>query len=96
MNKAALIEEVSHKTGLSRKDSERSVNAVFDTIIEKMVSNEKVQIVGFGSFEVKERASHIGRNPRTGEEVIIPPINVPTFKAGKSLKDIISEKKELK
>ena len=91
MNKAELISAVAQKTGLSRKGSEKAVCAVFDTIAENLGNDEKVQIVGFGAFEVKQRAAHIGRNPRTKEEVRIPATRVPSFKAGKVLKEAVTK-----
>lgn len=91
MNKAELISAVAQRTGLSRKNSEKAVCAVFNAITETLEEGEKVQIVGFGAFEVKQRAAHIGRNPRTKEEVRIPESKVPTFKAGKVLKEVISK-----
>jgi DNA-binding protein HU-beta len=91
MNKAELISAVAQKTGLSRKNSEKAVCAVFDTITENLSEGEKVQVVGFGAFEVKQRAAHIGRNPRTKEEVRIPASRVPSFKAGKVLKEVIAK-----
>lgn len=91
MNKAELISAVAQKTGLSRKGSEKAVCAVFDTIAENLRNDEKVQIVGFGAFEVKSRAAHIGRNPRTKEEVRIPATRVPSFKAGKVLKEAVTK-----
>jgi DNA-binding protein HU-beta len=91
MNKAELITAVAQKTGLSRKNSEKAVCAVFDTIADNLKNGEKVQVVGFGAFEVKQRAAHIGRNPRTKEEVRIPASKVPSFKAGKVLKEVISK-----
>ena len=91
MNKAELISAVAEKTGLSKKDSEKAINATFDTIILSMEAGEKVQLVGFGAFDVKERASRIGRNPKTKEEIEIPASRVPVFKAGKALKDAISK-----
>jgi len=93
MNKAELVLKVASKTGLSKKDSEDSVNAVFDSVIEELAKGNKVQIVGFGAFEVKYRAPHVGRNPRTGEVVTVPVSKVTAFRAGKSLKDAISGKK---
>ena len=89
MNKAELIATVAEKTGLSKKDSEKAVNAAFDTITEALAAGDKVQLVGFGSFEVKTRAERIGRNPATGAEIKIAASKVPTFKAGKALKDIV-------
>ena len=91
MNKAELISAVAEKTGLSKKDSEKAINATFDTIVLSMEAGEKVQLVGFGAFDVKERASRIGRNPKTKEEIEIPASRVPVFKAGKALKDAISK-----
>ena len=89
MNKAELITVVAEKTGLSKKDSEKAINATFDTITLAMEAGEKVQLVGFGAFDIKERASRIGRNPKTKEEIEIPASRVPVFKAGKALKDAI-------
>ena len=89
MNKAELISAVAEKTGLSKKDSEKAINATFDTITLAMEAGEKVQLVGFGAFDIKERASRIGRNPKTKEEIEIPASRVPVFKAGKALKDAI-------
>ena len=91
MNKAELISAVAEKTGLSKKDSEKAINATFDTITLAMEAGEKVQLVGFGAFDVKERASRIGRNPKTKEEIEIPASRVPVFKAGKALKDAMSK-----
>ena len=91
MNKAELISAVAEKTGLSKKDSEKAINATFDTITVAMEAGEKVQLVGFGAFDIKERASRIGRNPKTKEEIEIPASRVPVFKAGKALKDAISK-----
>ena len=92
MNKAELIAEVANKTGLSKKDSEKAVNATFDTITTALESSEKVQLVGFGVFDVKERAARIGRNPKTKEEIEIPASRVPQFKAGKALKESVDKK----
>lgn len=89
MNKTELIAAVAEKTGLSKKDSDAAVNAVLNTIAETLKANEKVQLVGFGSFEVKHRAERTGLNPRTKEPVTIAASKVPTFKAGKALKDAI-------
>ena len=89
MNKTELIAEVAKKCGLSKKDAEKAVNATFDTVTDALCSGEKVQLVGFGSFEVKTRAERIGRNPATGAEIKIAASKVPTFKAGKALKDIV-------
>ena len=91
MNKAELIAAVAEKTGLSKKDSEKVVNATFDTITSTLESGEKVQLVGFGVFDVKSRGVRIGRNPKTKEEIEIPASRVPSFKAGKALKDAVAE-----
>ena len=91
MNKAELIATVAEKTGLSKKDSEKAVNATFDTITAALKDGDKVQLVGFGSFEVKKRAARVGRNPKTKEEIEIPATRVPVFKAGKVLKDAVSK-----
>ena len=90
MNKAELITAVSEKTGLSKKDSEKAVNAALDTITETLEIGEKVQLVGFGVFDVKERGVRIGRNPKTKEEIEIPASRVPQFKAGKLLKEAVA------
>lgn len=91
MNKAELIAEVAVKTGLSKKDSEKAVNAALDTITDSLVKGEKVQLVGFGAFEVKERGVRMGRNPKTKEEIEIPASRVPQFKAGKALKEAVDQ-----
>ena len=91
MNKAELVAAVAEKSGLSKKDSEKAVNAAFETISAALVKGDKVQLVGFGSFETKERNARIGRNPRTKEEIQIPASRVPTFKAGKALKDVVAK-----
>lgn len=91
MNKAELITAVAEKTGLSKKDSEKAVNAAIDSIVDTLVAGEKVSIVGFGAFDVKERGVRIGRNPKTREEIEIPATKVPFFKAGKALKDAVAE-----
>ena len=91
MNKAELVAAVAEKTALSKKDSEKAVNAAFDAISETLVEGGKVQLVGFGSFETKERNARVGRNPRTKEEIEIPASRVPAFKAGKALKDTVAK-----
>ena len=91
MNKTELIAAVAEKTGLSKKDSDAAVNAVLNTIAETLKANEKVQLVGFGSFEVKKRAARTGRNPKTKEAIEIPASSVPVFKAGKALKDAVAK-----
>lgn len=89
MNKAELVAAVAEKTEFTKKDAEKAVAAVFDTISETLAANEKVQLVGFGTFEVKKREERVGRNPQTKEEIIIPACKVPGFKAGKALKEAV-------
>lgn len=91
MNKAELILAVSEETGFSRKDVETTVNATLNAITKALVQEEKVQIVGFGSFETKQRAERLGRNPKTRESVVIPAAKAPVFKAGKALKDAVDQ-----
>ena len=92
MNKAELIAAVAEKTGLSKKDSEKAVNAAFDTIVETLVSGEKVQMVGFGVFDVKERGVRIEVvTPRLAKRSRSLQARVPFFKAGKALKDAVAE-----
>ena len=87
MNKTELIGMVSEKTDMAKKDVEKVVNAVIDSIIDTVTKDEKVQLVGFGTFEKRHRAARKGRNPATNEEITIPALNVPVFKAGKAFKD---------
>lgn len=87
MNKSDLIGAVSEKTEMAKKDVEKVVNAVVDTIIDTVKRDEKVQLVGFGTFERRHRAERKGRNPATKEEITIPALNVPVFKAGKAFKE---------
>ena len=91
MNKTELIAEVSKKTGMPKKDAERAVNATVDTIAETLAANGKVQLVGFGSFEVKTRAPRQVRNPQTKAVITIPASKAPVFKSGKSFKDEVSK-----
>ena len=91
MNKTELIAAIAEKTGLSKKDSEAAVSAVVDTITEALKAEDKVQLVGFGSFEVKKRAARTGRNPQAGETIEIAAAKLPVFKAGKALKDAIDK-----
>ena len=91
MNKAELIAAVSEKAGISKKDREKAINATFDTISAALEAGEKVQLVGFGVFDVKERGARIGRNPKTKEEIKIAASRVPAFKAGKALKDAVAK-----
>lgn len=89
MTKAELISAVAESTGLSKKDATAAVASVFEEITKAMANGEKVQLVGFGNFEVRERAARTGRNPLTGEEIEIAASKVPAFKAGKALKDAV-------
>ena len=91
MNKSELVAAVAEKSGLSKKDSEKAVNAAFDSITAALVGGDKVQLVGFGAFEVKARNARVGRNPRTKQEIQIPASRVPAFKAGKALKDAVAK-----
>lgn len=89
MNKTELINKVSEKSGLGKKDAEKAVNAFTETITESLKSGNSVQLVGFGSFQVKARAAREGRNPQTGKAIKIAATNVPSFKAGQKLKDAV-------
>ena len=89
MNKTELIAAVAERAELSKKDAEAAVTAAIDVITEALRQDEKVQLVGFGSFEVKKRAARVGRNPKTKEPIEIPASTVPVFKAGKVLKDTV-------
>ena len=91
MNKAELVAAVAEKNALSKKDREKAVNAAFEAITAALVGGDKVQLVGFGAFEVKERNARVGRNPKTKEEIQIPASRVPVFKAGKALKDVVAK-----
>jgi len=90
VNKQELVSSVAEKSGLTKKDSEKAVNAVFASIEQALAKGEKVQLVGFGTFEVRKRAARKGRNPQTGAEIKIAAAKVPAFKAGKALKDSVS------
>ncbi len=91
MNKTELINAVSEKADLSKKDAEAAITAMVEAITQALTEGEKVQLVGFGSFEVKTRAARVGRNPRTGEEIPIDAAKLPVFKAGKALKDAVAQ-----
>ena len=91
MNKNELISAVAEKSGLSKKDAAAALDSVIAAISESLAQGEKIQLVGFGTFEVKERAARSGKNPRTGEAVEIPASKAPVFKAGKALKDAVSK-----
>lgn len=89
MNKVELISAVANKTGLKKKEAEAAVNAVFTSITEALAADEKVQVVGFGTFKVKTKESREGRNPKTGEKITIAASKSPVFTAGKALKEEI-------
>ena len=91
MNKAELIAAVAEKTGMSKKDTETVIVAALNTITEARAVEEKVQLVGFGSFEVKKRAERTGLNPKTLETIAIPASKAPTFKPGKALKEAVAK-----
>lgn len=90
MNKNELVASVADKAGLSKKDAEKAVAAVFDSIQDALAAGDKVQLIGFGVFEVKERSARKGRNPRTGEDIEIPAAKNPGFRAGKALKNAVN------
>ena len=89
MNKTELIAAVADKIGITKKDADAAVNAVLDSIVGAVAGGDKVQLVGFGTFEVRERSARQGRNPRTKEPIQIPASKLPVFKVGKSFKDSI-------
>ena len=89
MNKTELVNAVKAKTEFSAKDSEKAVKAVFEAVTEALAKGEKVQLIGFGTFEVRERAAKEARNPRTGETIKVEAAKVPAFKAGAALKDAV-------
>lgn len=91
MNKTELIAAVAEKAELSKKDAEKAVKAFTDVVSEELVNGGKIQLVGFGTFEVAERAARTGKNPQTGKEIKIPASKAPKFKAGKALKDTVNK-----
>ncbi|MCR5451501.1 MAG: HU family DNA-binding protein [Lachnospiraceae bacterium] len=91
MNKAELVNVIANKVGLQKKDTEAVLKAFTDVVAEELKKGEKVQIVGFGTFDVNERAARTGRNPQTGEDMVIAAAKVPKFKAGKALKENINK-----
>lgn len=92
VNKTDLIQEVAKKSELTQKDSGKAVDALFSAISDALKNGDKVQLIGFGNFEVRERAARTGRNPQTGEEIEIAAGKVPAFKPGKQLKDAVAGK----
>ena len=91
MNKKDLVMALAEKTGTTKKSAEETLNVMVDIITEELKKNEKVQLIGFGSFETRKRAARKGRNPQTGAEMKIPASTVPVFKAGKALKDAVNK-----
>ena len=91
MNKTELVAAVAAKAELSKEDAEAAVNAVFDSVKDALAEGDKVSLIGFGTFSVKTRAARTGLNPRTKETIEIPESKVPAFKAGRALKDAVSE-----
>ena len=91
MNKTELIAAVAEKTGMTKKDAERVINATFEAVTASLVKGEKVAVSGFGNFEVKAREARVGRNPRTKETIQIPATKLPAFKASKTLKDTVAK-----
>lgn len=90
MNKTELVAAISEKTELTKKDSQKALKALIDVVAEELKKGEKVQLVGFGTFEVSERAARTGKNPQTGAEIKIAACKAPKFKAGKALKDAVN------
>lgn len=91
MTKVDLVNKIAEKLDCSKKDSEKALNSVLEVITESLANGEKVALVGFGTFEVKERAERTCKNPRTQEEMVVPATKVPSFKAGKGLKDAVAK-----
>ena len=92
MNKTEFVDQIANNAGMPKKDAERFLNSFVNTATTALNKGEKIQLVGFGTFEVKERAERKGRNPKTGEEITIPASKSPSFKAGKALKDTVNNK----
>lgn len=90
MNKTELVASVAEKCGMTKKDAEKAVTSVVDAITEALVAGDKVQLVGFGTFEVRERAARVGRNPSTGEDIEIAASKAPAFKPGQALKNALN------
>ncbi|MDD5952925.1 MAG: HU family DNA-binding protein [Oscillospiraceae bacterium] len=91
MNKTELIAAVAEKAGISKKDADAAVTTVLDTIVDTVAAGDKVQLVGFGTFEPRTRSAKTGKNPRTGESIEIPASKIPAFKAGKAFKDTVNK-----
>lgn len=90
MNKTDLIAKIAEKAEISKKDAESAINAFTNVVVDALVNDDKVQIVGFSTFEVAERAARIGRNPQTGKTIEIPASYIPKFKASKAFKDVVN------
>ena len=91
MNKSELIADVAQRANITKKDADAAVNAMIESITEALEEGDKVQLVGFGTFEVRTRGARTGRNPRNNEEINIPASKAPAFKAGKALKDVVNK-----
>ena len=91
MNKMELIAAAAEKAGMTKKDADAAIRAMLEAIEEALVKGEKIQLMGFGTFEIRERPARQGKNPRTGEAVSIPAARVPVFKAGKALRDAVGK-----
>lgn len=91
MTKVELVASVADKASITKKDAEKALTAVIESITEALASGDKVQLIGFGTFEVRERAARKGHNPKTGKEIQIPASKAPAFKSGKALKDAVSK-----
>ena len=92
MTKAELVEQVAHSTQLTKKHAELIVNTVFESIAQSLRAGEKIELRGFGSFRIRQRGPRIGRNPKTGDQVQVPPKRIPYFKPGKELKELLNSK----
>ena len=92
MNKTELVDAIAKKTDLSKKDSEKALKAFIDTVTDELKKGEKIQLVGFGTFEVAKRNARTGKNPQTGKAIKIPACKAPKFKAGKALKETVNKK----
>ena len=92
MTKAELVEHVAHSTQLTKKHAELIVNTVFESIVQSLKEGEKIELRGFGSFRIRHRGARIGRNPKTGDRVDVPPKRIPYFKPGKELKELLNDR----
>ncbi len=93
MTRTELVANVAEKAGITKKQADLVLNAFFETVQQALVEGDKVQVIGFGTFEIRERAARKGRNPQSGEEIDIPASKLPSFKAGKALKEAVNPKK---